>query len=167
MIMKETPLVVYFVTLVLISGCMPEMPGSNTSLEFDKFYVAPAQNDSLAPQAQALLTRNIRTKLANHSGWSIAVSPENAAVLEIANLDRRESIATLRSDDTLRAKSFDMTMSVICTLSNSKTDRVYFQNDLSSDWAECYSLTETISQPSAKSCRNSRKIHRQNMYHYL
>jgi hypothetical protein len=118
--------------------------GPGTSLEFDKIYVAPVKNDSFAPQAQALLTKQIRTKLANCPGLELASSSENAAILEVTIIDFGQSMATTRDDDTIRAKSFDVKMSVSCTLSDDATGKVYFKNYHMSDSVECHAFDDNF-----------------------
>ncbi|MDR0742162.1 MAG: LPS assembly lipoprotein LptE [Puniceicoccales bacterium] len=110
----------------------------NTPLEFDKIYVVPIKNDSFAPQTQVSLTKQVRTKLSNIVGLELALSPENAAILEITIVDFGRSMATTQEDDTSRAKSFDVKMAIICTLRNSVTGRVYFRDYRISDVVECH-----------------------------
>jgi hypothetical protein len=110
----------------------------STPLEFDKIYVVPIKNDSFAPQVQVSLTKQVRTRLSNIVGLELASSPENAAVLEITIVEFGRSMATTQEDDTSHAKSFDVRMAMVCTLSNSVTGRVYFRDYRISDSIECH-----------------------------
>ncbi|MDR2628502.1 MAG: LPS assembly lipoprotein LptE [Puniceicoccales bacterium] len=136
--MKKFPPLVCLAILVLGAGCMFYSMRPNTPLEFDKIYVAPIKNDSFAPQVQESLTKQTRTKLTNITGLELASSPENAAVLEITVVDFGRSTATTQEDDTSRAKSFNIRMEILCTLSNNITGRVYFRDYHISDVVECH-----------------------------
>jgi hypothetical protein len=106
-------------------------------LEFDKIYVAPVKNDSFAPQAQGLLTKQIRARLANNLKLELVSSPENV-VLEVTIVDFGRFTETFQEDDTARTKSFDVKMAIICTLKNNATGKVYFENYRLSDSVECH-----------------------------
>ncbi|MDR1528019.1 MAG: LPS assembly lipoprotein LptE [Puniceicoccales bacterium] len=136
--MKKIPLAVCLVISVLGAGCIYYSMRPNTPLEFDKIYVVPIKNDSFAPQAQVLLTKQVRTRLANIAGLELASSPENAAVLEITIVDFGRSVATTQEDDTSRAKSFNVKMAIVCALRNNITGKVYFKDYRISDFVECH-----------------------------
>jgi hypothetical protein len=125
---------------MLSAGCISYFSERNAPLEFDKIYVAPIKNDSFAPQAQELLTKQIRKKLATHPGLEVVSSPENAGILEITIVDFGQSTATTSDNDTIRAKSFDVRMAVVCTLSNSETGKVYFTDFSIVEAVECHVL---------------------------
>ncbi|MDR2737672.1 MAG: LPS assembly lipoprotein LptE [Puniceicoccales bacterium] len=128
----------------LASGCMHYSRGSGTSLEFERIYVAPVKNDSYARQAQALLTGQIREKLANQPNLELALSPENAAVLRITITEINRSVATASKDDTAYARSFDVIMSILCTLVDEKSGKVYFEDYKISDSVECFVVDDYI-----------------------
>jgi hypothetical protein len=117
-----------------------------TPLEFDKIYVAPIRNDSFAPQTQVSLTKQVRTKLSNISGLELSSSPENAATLEITIVDFGKYMATAQEEDTSRAKSFDIRMVILCTLSNNVTGRVYFRDYRISDVVECHTSKDNLQE---------------------
>jgi hypothetical protein len=122
----------------LTQGCAHYSKGSGSDLPFDRIYVAPVKNDSFAPQAQALLTKQIRSKLVNQTNLEIAPSPSNAAILEITITKFGQSIATTSRNDTVQAHSFDVKMTVVCTLRDSETEKVYFSDYSVSDSVECH-----------------------------
>jgi hypothetical protein len=120
-------------------GCMHYSKGHGVPLEFDKIYVAVAKNNSFAPQVRELLTRQVRLRLANQYGLNVVESAENVAILETTVVEFRQFVATTRENDTVSAKSFDVRMSVRCTLRNGATGKVYFSDHLFSDSVACHS----------------------------
>jgi hypothetical protein len=141
-VIKNVTLLGAFILLILVAGCVHYSVGSGTSLTFNSIYVAPVKNDSFAPQAQALLGKQIRKKLDSQPNLEIAMTSDNAAVLEITIVNFEQSPATMRSDDTAQARSFKVTMTVICTLSDAKTGKIYFKDHCLSSSVECYAFDD-------------------------
>ncbi|MDR1413606.1 MAG: LPS assembly lipoprotein LptE [Puniceicoccales bacterium] len=138
--MRKIFLLLSFCALSLASGCLHYAKGSGAHLEFSRIYVSPVKNDSFAPQVQALLTRQIREKLANQQNLEIAPSPENSVTLEITIENFEQSVATTHGGDTTAAKSFNEKMTVICTLRDDRIGKTYFKNYKLSDSVECQVL---------------------------
>jgi hypothetical protein len=125
------------ILLPLISGCMHYSKESCTAFGFDRVYVDPAENDAFAPQAQAMLTEQLRMRLAIHPGLQLAQSPKNAAVVRVTIIGVERMSASVRDSDPSRAKSFDIAMSLLCSLIDEKTGRFYFKDYTLSDSVEC------------------------------
>ena len=145
--MEKTPMKKMLLPMLLLgafslSGCMHYAKGSGSHLPFDRIYVAPIKNDSLAPQAQALLTKQVRRKLADKPGLDIFAIPEDGAILEITIVKFEQLIATRKTDDTAAAESFDIKMSVVCTLTDWKTGKIYFKDLQLSDSVECHTFAD-------------------------
>jgi hypothetical protein len=134
---KKTLSFVLFLTLLLPQGCLHYSRGSGARLSFSRIYVPPAKNDSFAPQVQALLTKQIRAKLANQQNLEIAPSPENAVILEVSIVKFEQFVAATNGNDTALAKSFNEKMTVACTLRSGETGKIYFKDHRLSDSVEC------------------------------
>jgi outer membrane lipopolysaccharide assembly protein LptE/RlpB len=128
--------------MLSLSGCMHYAKGTGTHLAFDRIYVAPVRNDSFASQSQALLTKQVRRKLADEPNLEITATPKNAAVLEITIVKFEQTTATRDTDDTVRAKSFNVQMSVVCTLTDGATGKAYFKDCDLSDSVECHTFAD-------------------------
>ena len=137
---------------LLLFLCLPFLGCSNYSfgrraqipLPFSRIYVAPVKNESFAPQAQALLTKSVRNKLANQPGIKLAESPDNAAILEITIIKYGQSSAGYeyveKKDGDKKHdgwKAYDVDMSVSCSLVDGKTGKVYFKDHKVSASVEC------------------------------
>lgn len=137
---------------LLLFLCLPFLGCSNYSfgrraqipLPFSRIYVAPVKNESFAPQAQALLTKSVRNKLANQPGIKLAESPDNAAILEITIIKYGQSSAGYEYVEKKNGdkkhdgwKVYDVDMSVSCSLVNGKTGKVYFKDHKVSASVEC------------------------------
>ena len=132
-------------------GCVSYHPGigANIPLPFDRVYVAPVKNKSFAPQSQALLTKSVRNKLANQPGIKLAGSPDNAAILEITIIkygqssagyeyvEKQENQNNNEKHEYDDWKTYDVDMSVSCSLVDGKTGKVYFKDHKVSASVEC------------------------------
>ncbi|MDR3144343.1 MAG: LPS assembly lipoprotein LptE [Puniceicoccales bacterium] len=126
------------VVFFILSGCMRYSIDSAPGLEFGEIYVAPVKNDAFAPQVQALLTKHVREKLARQPNVKVAKSAASAVVLDVTIVAFEQSAASILRDDTMRAQSFDVKMTVACTLEDRATGRVFFKNHRLSDSVECH-----------------------------
>ncbi|MDR1433169.1 MAG: LPS assembly lipoprotein LptE [Puniceicoccales bacterium] len=140
--MKKVFLLAPLLAALLSSGCMHYARGSGSHLAFARIYVAPVRNDSLAPQAQALLTKQVRRKLADEPNLEIAAEPESAAILEITIVKFEQTVASTDTNDTINAKSFNVQMSVTCTLKDGQTGKIYFKDHKLSDSVECHAVAD-------------------------
>lgn len=113
--------------LLCFSGCAHYQLGTGGKLSFATIYIAPATNKSSVPQAQAILTTQVRTALANDGRVALASSPDNAdATLEITIRDYHRTVASVQERDTGLARKFTLTLDVTCTLRDNRTQAVLF-----------------------------------------
>ena len=135
--------VVVLCAMCMFPGCMHYTKGTGTKLPFKKIYVAPVKNDAYAPQAQALLTKKIRTKLANYPGIELTSAPTDGAVLDIKIVSFSEPTDTTGDFDTFREDSVVMSMTVKVSLTNLDGDKI-FENAEFSENAEEYIASSNI-----------------------
>jgi hypothetical protein len=108
----------------VLMGCAHYSAGQQTQLPFQKVYVAPVVNRSLAPQAQALVGEALTQALARTPGLAIAKEPASAhAILSVTLVDYSRLPSIRNPDDTVRALSQDLRLSATYDLLLKKGDR--------------------------------------------
>jgi hypothetical protein len=121
-----------FVSLVLISGCASYHLGSPAELPFDSIYIRPTGNESFAPQAQAVVSAQIREAFIRDGRVKLVSKQSEAdAVLEVmlTNYDRRAA-ARSRSD-TVSARDFDLLLAAdISLLDQNKGDYLFAKRSI-------------------------------------
>ena len=118
-----------FVVLGLFSGCASYQLGAPAELPFKTIYIRPASNDSFAPQAQAIVSSQLRQQFIR-DGRVHLVTNEDAAdavlTVNLAEYDRRGGAR--RSSDTVVASDFDISLSADVSLYNSGTGDYLFES---------------------------------------
>lgn len=115
-------------TASFISGCKSYQLGNPAELPFQSIYIKPVANDSFAPQAQALLSSQIRSTFIRDGRTKLVTSEEAADAVLIVNLtdyDRRA--AAFQGKDTEVASDFDLTLFAEVSLFNQNTGDYFFQ----------------------------------------
>lgn len=112
------------------SACSHYHSGAHScaNLPFEKLYVAPAENNTHVPQAQALLTSQLIRVLQN-SGITITQCEAHAdAVLYTSLCGYSKRPATTLEEDTEIANSFYITLDADISLYNNRTSAFIFEN---------------------------------------
>jgi len=110
------PLLFAILSLTL-AGCANYQLGTGGKLAFTTLYVAPAENKSHLPQAQAVVTTQIRAALEQDGRVALANSSQTAgATLEIVIRDYHRDVASVQEQDTGLARKFTLTLGAACTL---------------------------------------------------
>ena len=116
------------VTALVAAGCAHYQAGKPADTPFRTVYIEPVSNRSFAPQAQALLSTQVRDHIMR-DGRVKVVGPEHAdAILTIMIEDYERDATAVRGDDTALASKFNMRLTARCTLVDARTGRVYFRN---------------------------------------
>lgn len=126
-----------FVVLLLTSACSHYQLGSPAQLPFNSIYVAPADNDSFAPQAQAILTQQVADALLREG---IQLTNKNSADATLAITITRydQAVSATQSDDTALAESFALEVEANVTLINNTTGKAFFANRAHSSQQQTY-----------------------------
>lgn len=104
-------LLICFGLIAVLGGCRSYQLGSPAELTFQSIYVKPVQNDSYAPQAQALLSSQIREALIRDGRLRLVTSEDAAdAVLLVTLTDYIRETATRDRQDTTVGTDFDLTL---------------------------------------------------------
>ncbi|WP_269525124.1 LPS assembly lipoprotein LptE [Coraliomargarita parva] len=144
MILARKTCVLFFGSLlltmaVLFQGCANYQPGSASQLPFESIYIAPATNDSFAPQAQALVSSQIREAFIRDGRVKVVTSEENADAILLVNLtDYDRKSAARQSTDTVIARDFDIRLYAEASLYNAKAGDYYFKNRKLNDRSSVY-----------------------------
>ena len=120
--------VIVFTAVVLTAGCAHYHTGIGSKLPFQTLYVAPAMNESLAPQAQALLTEQVRNKIISDGRITLKNEDDADAVLEITICNFSTNIGTTKHTDSTVANSFNVILDGEVTLSMKDTGEVLITN---------------------------------------
>jgi hypothetical protein len=111
------------------AGCSHYQLGTDAKLAFTTLYIEPVANETLAPQAQALMSAQLRERFARDGRISLVNSPEGAdATLKVSLNSYRHDVATVRPDDTGIARKFTVTFGAVCTLHDNRAQKNLFEN---------------------------------------
>jgi len=126
--LRTTTLVMLTFTVAFISGCNSYQLGNPVELPFKSIYIKPVTNDSFAPQAQALISSQIRDVFIHDGRTKLVTSSEAADAVLIVNLtEYRRRAAARRSVDTTVAASFSLVLTAEVSLFNQNKGDYYFQ----------------------------------------
>lgn len=132
----------FFVALLAMSflgGCKSYQLGNPAELPFQSIYVKPVSNNSFAPQAQALLSTQLREVFIRDGRTRIVTSEEEADAVLLVNLtEYRRSAAARQSDDTAAAAEFDLTLVAVVSLYNQNEGTYLLRNHELSDVSNAY-----------------------------
>jgi hypothetical protein len=114
---------------VVLGGCSHYQLGTGGKLAFSTLYVEPVANRTLLPQAQTLVSTQLREKLSRDGRISLVSSPEGAdATLKVVITDFHREVATVREDDSGLARKFTLTLGVTCSLRDNRAGKPLFQD---------------------------------------
>lgn len=119
-------------------------------MSFTSLYIEPVSNRTFLPQAQAIISTQIREAFAQDGRVTVAVSPETAdAVLEVRIQDYHRDVASVLENDTGLARKYTLTLEVACTLRSKGTNqfenrRIRVQRDAFTDGGQLQSEYQTL-----------------------
>lgn len=120
--------VLFFLSAVLgLAGCSHYQLGTGATLTFRTLYVAPVANKTLLPQAQAIVSTQLRETFARDGRVSLVSSPDAAdATLTVVINDYHRDIAAVREGDTGLARKFNLVLGANCTLRDNRAAKDLF-----------------------------------------
>ena len=114
--------------LLFSSGCQNFQLGSPAAYTFETLYIRPATNDSFAPQAQALLSGQLRDTFISDGRIRLVTNTDDAdAILDVNLTEYDRDTAARDSDDTIIAQDFDLNLTAEISLYNQATGKPYFE----------------------------------------
>ena len=112
---------------LLLAGCSGYQLGTGARQKFSTLFVAPVASTTLIPQAQVLVTTQLREAFAKDGRVTLVDSPAEAdAVLQVTLSGYDRAVAVARQDDTGLARRFDVSLRARATLTDNRTKQVYF-----------------------------------------
>lgn len=111
------------------ASCSHYQLGTQAKLAFSTLYVAPVENRSMLPQAQSLVSTEVRDALIKDGRVTVVSSPEAAdAVLHISLVGYDRNVAAANPVDTGLTRKFELNLHASCTLTDRRTGHPYFTN---------------------------------------
>ncbi len=114
--------------LITSSGCSHYRLGSPAELPFHTIFVSAVENESLAPQTQALLTENLIEAFLRDGTLKVVSRSEAEAILKVTLIDYARKLSATQESDTLLGRSFAMQLRAEASLLNNRTPIPYFSN---------------------------------------
>lgn len=105
------------VTLLLWSACASYKLGTHGTLPFESIYIVPAKNESFAPQAQALVSAQVREAFIKDGRVKVLSSIESAdVVLELTLSDYDRNVGARLRADTVAARTVNLGLTASVSL---------------------------------------------------
>jgi len=112
---------------LFLSGCAGYQLGTGTNLKFSTLFIAPVSSETTIPQAQALVTAQLREAFGRDGRVTLVNSPEAAdAVLQVVLTGYDRAIAVALPNDTGLARRFNVTLKASATLTDNRSKQAYF-----------------------------------------
>jgi hypothetical protein len=113
--------------LSLLAGCASYQLGTGAKTKFSSLFIAPVTSSILLPQAQVLVTTQVREAFIRDGRVSLVDSPDAAdAVLQISLSSYDRMVAVALPADTGLARRFDVALQARATLTDNRSKQAYF-----------------------------------------
>ena len=110
-----------------LTGCAHYQLGTDGKLAFTTLYVAPVANKTLLPQAEAIVSTQLREAFIRDARVVLVNSAAEAeATLSVTINDYHREMTAAREDDTGLARKFALTLGTTCTLRDTRSGKVLF-----------------------------------------
>ena len=130
-LLRTTHLVNLLIIGCALTGCTSYQLGTGSTAKFTTLFIAPITSEALIPQAQALVTTQLREAFIHDGRVQLVNSAESAdAVLTVTLAGYNRAVAVSRPDDTGLARRFDVTLTAKATLTDNRTKQAYFTSRL-------------------------------------
>ena len=125
--------------LTLLSGCASYKLGSSGEIPFETLYIQPATNDSFAPQAQPIVSSQLRSAFIRDGRVKLVTKAEDAdAVLSVNLTDYDRRSASRSTRDSERAQDFDIRLESEVALFNQRSGDYYYKGRKFSERTNSY-----------------------------
>lgn len=112
-----------------LAGCAAYRLGTGAEPTFATLFIAPVASHTTIPQAQALVTTQLREAIGRDGRVRLVNAPEAAdAVLQVTLLAYDRAVAVSLPTDTGLARRFDVTLRAEATLTDNRTRTPIFTN---------------------------------------
>jgi hypothetical protein len=120
-----------FLALAVIGlvSCANYQLGTGAKLKFSRLFIAPVSSEALIPQAQALVTTQLREAFLKDGRITLAESAEDAdATLKVTLVGYQRDVTVSQAQDTGLARRFDVTLRARATLTDLRANKPLFEN---------------------------------------
>ncbi len=114
--------------LICTCGCASYKLGPPQDLPFRTLHVDLVKNESTAPQAEALLTRNLIEAFLRDGSLSIVEESQADATLRVTISSFGRRLAATQETDTVLGRSFGLFMESTATLTDNSNGNPYFKD---------------------------------------
>lgn len=115
--------------LLGLTGCAHYQLGTEGKLAFATLYVEPVANKTLLPQAQAIVSTQLRNAFIRDGRVTLVNSAAEAdATLTVTIRDYHREMTVAREDDTGLARKFALTLGTVCTLRDNRAGNALFKD---------------------------------------
>lgn len=109
------------------SGCANYQLGAGGTTKFSTLFIAPVASEALIPQAQVLVTTQLREAFSRDGRLRLVNSAADAdAVLQVTLTSYDREVSVSRQTDTGLARRFDVTLQARVTLTDNRTKQALF-----------------------------------------
>jgi hypothetical protein len=113
--------------LGLLSACANYHLGTGGQVKFSTLFIAPVASTVVIPQAQVLVTTQVREAFIRDGRVSLVNSPEAAdAVLQITLTGYDRTMAVALATDTGLARRYDLALQARARLTDNRSKQLYF-----------------------------------------
>ena len=129
---RTLSVLVSIVVLSLFNGCANYNLGSSAEIPFKSIYIKPTTNHSYAPQAQPIVSAQIRETFIHDGRVKLVAKEADAdAVLYVDLTDYKRSAGARNSKDTVIANDFDIRLiAEISLFDKSKGDYLFKERSI-------------------------------------
>ncbi len=107
----------WVIAVTVLAGCANYHLGTGVTLKFSKLYIAPVTSEALIPQAQALITTQLREAFIKDGRVTLVTNAAEAdAVLHLTLTNYLRDVAVSQPNDTKLARRFDVSLQARATL---------------------------------------------------
>ncbi len=114
-------------SLGLLAACANYQLGTGDKVKFSTLFIEPVKSTAAIPQAQVLITTQVREAFIRDGRVALVDSPDAAeAVLQITLTGYDRTVAVSQPTDTGLARRFDLALQAHAKLTDNRTKQVYF-----------------------------------------
>lgn len=114
-------------SVLWFAGCAGYQLGTGSAPKFSKLFIAPVTSGALIPQAQVLVTTQLREAFLRDGRVTLVNSADAAdAVLQISLASYGREVAVSRQNDTGLARRYDVTLQAHATLTDNRSKQAVF-----------------------------------------
>jgi hypothetical protein len=146
--LRLSTLISLALVLAAVAGCRSYQLGHPSELPFESIYIRPALNNSFAPQAQTLISSDMREAFIRDGRVKLVTNEVDADVVLLINMTDYERTPGARANDSTRKGfSFDITLNAMVSLYDQNKGRYLFQNELVDASATAYTENPYLPAP--------------------